>query len=221
MELKKNPLANVEHKKPVLYWVGLLFACSVVLVAFEWRTTTYEEFVAGNLDIDFIEEEIIPVSRMKAPPPPPPPPVIHETFELVEELTETIEPVEWYEPEPLEPEEIHELEPVTEIIDEEKVWTVVEEYPEFPGGKEMFYQFLQDNIKYPAEAKRAGVSGKVYLRFVIGKDGQIIEAEVLDGPGYGLNEEALRVFGLMPAWSPGIQNGHPVKVEFTFPINFR
>lgn len=222
MEIKKNPQADMNRKSLGLHWIGLVFAFSVVLVAFEYRTTTYEEFVAGQIDLDFMEEEIIPVSRIKATPPPPPPKKqIIEVFEIVDEPEEPEEIPEFIDPELLLPEEIHYIEPAVEVIDEEKVWTRVEIFPKFPGGQEAFFEYLRDEIKYPKEAKRAGVSGRVYVRFVVGKNGEILEAEVLNGPGYGLNDEALRVIRSMPAWSPGIQNGNAVKVEFKIPIVFR
>lgn len=222
MENKKNLKADVNRKSHSLLWIGLAFALSAVLVAFEYRTTTYEEFVAGQIDLDFLEEEIIPISRIKSPPPPPPPKKqIIDTYEIVDEPVEPDVIPEFVDPKLVPPDEIIYIAPEVEIIDEEKIWVSVEVLPEFPGGEEGFFNYLKNEIKYPKEAKQSGVSGKVYVRFVVGKNGEIIEAQVLHGPGYGLNDEALRVIQAMPAWSPGIQNGHPVKVEFKIPINFR
>lgn len=101
-----------------------------------------------------------------------------------------------------------------------KVFTEVEHEPSFPGGLDKFYKFLQQNIKYPAEARKKTVQGKVFITFVIEKDGSLSNMKVLRDPGYGCGAEAVRVMKLSPKWKPGIQNGHKVRVQYTMPINF-
>lgn len=88
------------------------------------------------------------------------------------------------------------------------------------GGDEGWSKFLHKNLRYPAQAVDAEKSGKVWISFIIEKDGSLTDITMLRGPGYGMNEEALRVLKLAPAWKPGIQNGHPVRVQYTIPINF-
>ncbi len=100
-------------------------------------------------------------------------------------------------------------------------WGVVEAMPEFPGGHKELYRFLQKNIRYPGEAARARIQGKVYVSFVINKLGDIRNPRVLQGLGYGIDEEALRVVISMPRWTPGRQNDVPVDIEYTLPINFK
>lgn len=104
--------------------------------------------------------------------------------------------------------------------DRPKEMNAVEVLPQPVGGAEAWGRFLQKNMHYPAQAMDAHVQGKVFITFVVGKDGRISDIVVDRGPGYGLNEEATRVLKMAPAWKPGIQNGQPVAVRFTLPITF-
>ncbi len=100
------------------------------------------------------------------------------------------------------------------------VLKVVEAMPEFPGGTSQLYQFLRKNIRYPAEAAAARVQGKIYIAFTINKSGYIRNPTVLQGLGYGTDEEAIRLVTSMPPWKPAKQNDAPVDVRYTLPINF-
>jgi protein TonB len=96
----------------------------------------------------------------------------------------------------------------------------VEVLPEPYGGATAWQKFLQKNIHYPPQASEAGVQGKVFLSFIVEMDGRLSNITVERGIGSGLSEEAVRVLKLAPAWKPGIQNGHKVRVKYTIPINF-
>lgn len=102
----------------------------------------------------------------------------------------------------------------------DKVFSEVEHVPNYPGGVNKFFQFLQQNIKYPAEAKNRKIQGKVFVSFIVEKDGSLSNLKVLRDPGAGCGAEALRVMKLSPKWNPGVQNGHKVRVQYTMPINF-
>ena len=102
----------------------------------------------------------------------------------------------------------------------ETIFSVVEEQPQFPGGREAMYKFLGENIKYPEAAKRAKVQGKVFLSFVVTKEGEIKDITILKGIGFGADEEALRVVSMMPRWKPGMQSGKPLHVRYNLPIAF-
>jgi len=104
---------------------------------------------------------------------------------------------------------------------EEEIFTVVEQQPEFPGGMSALGQFLGKNIRYPAAASRANVSGRVFVSFVVNTDGSIQDVQVLKGLGFGTDEEAVRVVKAMPKWRPGKQSGQPVRVKYNLPINFQ
>ena len=108
-----------------------------------------------------------------------------------------------------------------EIEEKTKEWIIVEQMPEYAGGLAALSKFLQKNLRYPNPASNAGVSGKVYVQFVVGQDGAISKVDILKGLGFGCDEEAQRVIKLMPHWSAGKQSGRAVAVKFTLPINFQ
>ncbi|HNB82209.1 MAG TPA: energy transducer TonB, partial [Chitinophagaceae bacterium] len=96
----------------------------------------------------------------------------------------------------------------------------VQQLPEFPGGEEALESFLSTNIHYPRQAVDRDVEGKVVVQFVVDKDGSIESMQVVRSLGYGCDDEALRVLAKMPAWKAAKQNGHPVKVSLTLPVQF-
>ena len=104
---------------------------------------------------------------------------------------------------------------------EEVVFQVVEEMPQFPGGLSEAMKFLAKNIKYPVEAQQAKIEGRVIVRFVVGRDGSVSNVEVVRGVSPELDAEAVRVVSLMPKWIPGKQRGKAVAVKYTMPIMFR
>ncbi|MEY4926401.1 MAG: hypothetical protein RI894_837, partial [Bacteroidota bacterium] len=114
------------------------------------------------------------------------------------------------------------------IIPEEKpkpdteapqIW--VEKRPEFPGGERALLQYLADNIHYPAMARESGIEGNVFIQFVVERNGSISSVKILRGIGGGCDDEAARVVLSLPRFSPGIQNGQPVRVLYNLPVMFR
>ncbi len=97
---------------------------------------------------------------------------------------------------------------------------IVQIMPQFPGGDQEMYKYLRDHLHYPEDAKSMGISGVVYLTFVVEKNGSISNLSVLRGIGGGCDEEASRVVSSMPQWNPGKQNGMAVRVQFNLPIKF-
>jgi protein TonB len=108
-----------------------------------------------------------------------------------------------------------------DVPDEGKVFITVEQQPQFPDGDKALYTFLSENIHYPQAAARANISGKVYVKFVVEKDGSIGNVEIIKGIGFGCDEEAARVIKLMPRWTPGKQNGRAVRVYYNMPVVYR
>lgn len=102
-----------------------------------------------------------------------------------------------------------------------EIFTYVEEMPSFPGGEDALMSFINANIQYPEIAKRAGVEGKIFVKFVVGKEGRVSDVNIIKGIGAGCDEEAVRVIRQMPHWNPGKQNGRPVHVQVSIPIVFR
>ena len=107
-----------------------------------------------------------------------------------------------------------------EEVAEQEVFGIVETMPMFRGGERKLMEFIGNNVVYPKEAIEAGIEGKVFVEFCIERDGTVSDAKVLRGIGYGCDEEALRVIGLMPKWYPGKVRGKSVRVRYTLPINF-
>ncbi|MFF5382080.1 energy transducer TonB [Pedobacter suwonensis] len=107
-------------------------------------------------------------------------------------------------------------------VDDNKVYDFVsiEKQPEFPGGISKFYGYLSKAIKYPPMAQENNVQGKVFLSFVVEKDGKLTDITVTRGLGSGTDEEAIRVLKASPRWNPGIQNGKPVRVKYNINVNF-
>ena len=103
----------------------------------------------------------------------------------------------------------------------EEVFMVAEQMPEFPGGMKEMLKFLQENVKYPENAMRNNVQGRVIVQFVIEKDGTPTEFKVLRSVDPDLDAEALRVMKAMPKWKPGMQKGQVVRVKFTVPVSFK
>lgn len=120
---------------------------------------------------------------------------------------------------PFEATKVDESAPLAANTDE--VFKVVEVDPEFPGGVEALYKYLAENIKYPEKAKNNKVEGRVYITFVIEKDGTVSDAKVLRSVNEELDAEALRVINAMPKWKPGMQQGVPVRVQYNIPITFK
>ena len=108
----------------------------------------------------------------------------------------------------------------TDEVDD-AVFVVVEKSPEFPGGNDSLYAFIGRNIKYPEMAKKNKIEGRVFVTFVVEKDGQVSSAKILRDIGGGCGEEAIRVVNIMPKWKPGTQRGNPVRVQFNLPIMFQ
>ena len=110
---------------------------------------------------------------------------------------------------------------VEEPEEEQQIFQVVENMPEFPGGTQALLQYLKKNIKYPTICQEQGIQGRVVVQFVVNKDGSIVDPEVIKPINPYLDKEALRVVSTMPKWKPGEQRGKPVRVKFTLPVQFK
>lgn len=106
-------------------------------------------------------------------------------------------------------------------VDNDSIYQIVEQMPEFPGGIDKLATYISENIKYPEAAKEKGVSGRVFISFVIEKDGAVSNVEVARGIGKECDDEAVRVVKAMPKWKPGLMKGKPVRVNYMLPVNFK
>lgn len=103
----------------------------------------------------------------------------------------------------------------------QKVYDVVEQMPQYPGGMGAFLEFLTENMKYPEDAQKQKVEGRVIATFVVETDGSISDVKVVKQVFPSLDAEAIRMLKSMPKWVPGKQNGKPVRVKYAVPVSFK
>ena len=225
MELKKSPKADLESKKTLFLEIGLVFALAVALLAFNWKSYEKKETTFAQAAVMEVPEEQIIQTQENTPPPPPPEPEVQMSEDIkiveddvkIEHELKTINADDLTKPDaPVVKIEVKEE--VEEV--EETIFLVVEEQPSFPGGEDKMFEYLYSNIKYPQVAKENNITGRVFLTFVVEKDGSIANAKILRDIGGGCGQEALRVVKNMPKWSPGKQRGKPVRVQFNLPVVF-
>ncbi len=221
MELKKNPKFDLTKTTTLYFSIGLASTMAILLIVFECRN--YDDTLKdlGNANTDF--EELVDIPITEQPPKPPPKieiPIIEEIpdEEEIEEEIEVDLDVEVQEETEIE-EIVVEDEPEEEEADQ--IFTIVENQPEPDGGMQAFYKYVGENMKYPPQARRMGIEGKVFVKFVVGKDGSLTDVQILKSLGYGCDEEALRIIKTAKKWKPGKQRGKPVKVQMVLPITFR
>ncbi|MEQ9049758.1 MAG: energy transducer TonB, partial [Marinoscillum sp.] len=203
MEPKKNPNVDLTRKSALFMNIGFTVSLLLVILAFEWRTYDDSGLVdLGQVTDDF--EDIMEIPPTEQPPPPPPKIQLPQIIEVPdeEEIEEDIEvelDVEVTEETVIE-DIIFEEAPEEEEIEE--VFTIVENQPEFPGGMAAFYKYVGDNMDYPSQARRMGIEGRVYVQFVVDKDGTVTEVKAVKGIGAGCDEEAERVLRQAPKFKP-------------------
>ena len=144
------------------------------------------------------------------------PVVVEDDAEIKNELIVNAEVTEETQNIEITPVKIEEEEEEEDV----QIFTVVENDPEFPGGMEALYKYLRENIKYPQLARDNNITGKVYVTFVVERDGSIANPRVLKDIGGGCGAEAIRVVKAMPKWTPGKQRGKAVRVQFNLPVSF-
>ena len=220
----------------------IVLSTPIILKYIQKDTTTDQ--VERIIETEVILSEPPPVDEAAPPPPPPvepppprvdqvrmPPPVVVKAEEVRDEEPPTVEELKTADPGPKtiagDPNAAIQIdvpvgegpkdEEVTEA-DPDEIFNAVQVAPTPAGGLEGFYKFLGENYKYPAQARRQGVSGRVRVQFVVERDGSLPDIKVLRDLGLGTGEEAIRVLKNAPKWNPGIQNGKPVRVRFTLPI---
>ena len=222
MEAKKNPKADLNKKTGLFLNIGLVVSLLLVITAFEWKFYDDGELMdLGQVSDEF--EDVMEIPPTEQPPPPPPKIQQPEIIEVPdeEEIEEEIEvdlDVEITEETVVE--DIVFDEPVEEEVAEE-IFTIVEDQPQPKGGMAAFYEYIGKKLKYPAQARRMGIEGKVFVEFVVDKDGTITNVKAIKGIGAGCDEEAIRVIQSSPKWNAGKQRGRPVKVRMILPITFK
>lgn len=232
MQPKKNPKADLNKDRNLYFVIGLTLVLGVTWGAIEYKT--YEKvFDLAALDMLEDDDEDIPITeQLKTPPPPPPPPPAPEVIEVVEdeeEVEETvIESTETDQDEII----IEEIEVEEEFEDIDVPFAVIEDVPIFPGCESVaksqrracfqdkINQHIRRNFRYPEIAQEMGIQGRVYVNFIIDKDGSITNIR-MRGPDKNLENEAQRIISRLPQMTPGKQRGRAVRVPFSIPITFR
>lgn len=222
MEAKKTDKADLTKKSGFFFSIGLFASMAMVVYVFELKQ--YDEnlvdLVAAKTDVF---EEVLEVPPTDQPPPPPPAVQTPQIVEVPdeEEIEEEIQIN--LDVEVTEETKVEEVIVVAEAPKEEvdEIFTIVEESAAPKGGMSAFYKYVGDKMKYPAQARRMGIEGRVFVEFVINKDGSITDVKAVKGIGAGCDEEAVRVVQSAPSWTPGKQRGKPVKQRMVLPITFK
>ena len=224
IEQKKIRHKAFLERTTMLRSLGLLMSLSIVTLIINWRTYDYSDPVeiAGN---QVLAEEILDIPLTEQPPPPPPSQLqvlniveVPDEQKIIEDVEISLD-IEMSEDLVVE-QVVVDIEEGMEEEEVDEVFMVVEERPNPKGGFQEFYTFVAKNLNYPSRALKMKVSGKVFLQFIVEKDGSLTNIEVVKGIGAGCDEEAIRVLGLSPNWNPGKQRGKAVKVRMIVPINF-
>ncbi|MEK9566090.1 MAG: energy transducer TonB [Flavobacteriaceae bacterium] len=234
MQPKKNEKADLSRNSSLYFVIGLSVILLISWKAIEWRT--YEKVYAYEaLNVEDEDDEEIPITeQLKTPPPPPPPPPpapeVIEVVEDEEEVEETV--IESTETNDDEIIEVEEVEIEEEFEDVDVPFAVIEDVPIFPGCEnvakserrncfqEQMNKHIRKNFRYPEIAQEMGIQGRVYVNFIIAKDGSISNVR-MRGPDKNLEKEAQRIISKLPTMTPGKQRGRPVRVPFSIPITFR
>ncbi|WP_372774994.1 energy transducer TonB [Mangrovibacterium sp.] len=229
MEVRKYPQVDLERYHNFFIEIGLILALGICFIAFEWKTPVKETQNLGGVVVQDIETEIIPITRQEQvkPPEPPPPPKVVEVLNIVSNDVNIERELEIQDTE-ADAQTVVEVTPIASAVkpeaekevEEEPIFYIVEQMPEFPGGEMALRRYIADAIKYPVIAQENGIQGKVYVNFIVGKDGRVTNAKVIRSVDPALDKEALRVVNSLPQWKPGLQQGDPVRVSFSVPISF-
>ncbi len=227
MEAKKYQRADINRYRFIFFNIGLIISLGLAYTAFEWKfydgTGVIDTAVVTNDTFD----EIVEIPPTEQPPPPPLELKIVTIVEIqdMEEIEDELEIS--FDIEMTDDMVINQLPEVLDIAEDmeeetsDEIFLIVEEQPEPIGGMSTFYQYINSNLKYPSQALRMGLQGKVFVQFVIEKDGAVTQVTVIRGIDSSCNEEAIRVISNAPAWKPGKQRGKPVRVKMVLPISFK
>jgi protein TonB len=209
----------------LFFCLGLCISLLFTITAFEWRFFDDGDIVdLGRVSSTF--ENIIDVPPTEQPPTPQPKIVQPKIIEVPdeEEIIEEIEidlDIEMVEEQIIDQPVFIEMDLEIQEEKAEEIFTIVEQQPEPIGGFSAFYTYVGENLKYPRLAQRGNIQGRVYIEFVVEKDGSLTDIKTMKGIGGGCDEEACRIIANAPKWRPGKQRGMPVRVKMVIPILFR
>ena len=223
METKKNSKVNLENFRGMFFLLGLVFSLAIVFATFNQSKADVNISISDeNIDV-VIDEELVMITKPKLKTPPPPKNQIDQSIiEIVDnkvdlkdftfKLPDIDDPIDFTDP------FIDDL-----IVDktDDPIFDYVKVMPIFPGGEPALIAFVAENVDYPAMAIENEIQGTVTMSFVVSKTGKVEQIKVLRGVDPLLDEEAIRVIGTLPNFSPGMSAGRPVNVRMNMPIVFR
>ncbi len=225
METKKNPEKDLTKQRGLFLSIGFIISISLMLSAFEWtsqqKPVNAEEVKHSNYEEQM--EEML-VEKIEQPKPVL---VQPEIIEIEDELQEDTNNEISFNSEENNNTQSAKIEIPKgtkleeEIVKEPDFVWVAPVMPEPQGGFAGFYKFLQKELRYPDQARRMGIEGKVYIEFIVEKDGSLSNMKVIKSVGGGCDEEALRVLKKSPKWTPGNNAGRGVRVRMSLPVNFK
>lgn len=228
MEARKNKNLDLNKKRGLFFNIGLVISLLMVITAFEMRFEELYNPLDMNKPVTDIEI-LIPITEHDVPAQPVPPVQVERKKMLVTNVHQAnpndlfpkdVLPI--IDPNFLDPVMVSHKDvfmPKDEI--DTTIFCIVEKQPEPKGGYAKFYKKISKNLKYPVRALNYGVDGKVYIGFVVDKDGSLTQVEVLRGIGFGCDEEAVNAIASADKWNPGKQRGVPVRVKMVIPIEFK
>jgi protein TonB len=223
MEPKKSPKADLETKKAFFTELGFILTLALLLVVFGWKTYDIAEIEITTTGVTIDDQENAPITSQSKPTPPmvikapTDLTIVDNTFEV-----EDIGPIDMSDSpdQPTPKYDIPLAKPIEEPPLEEEPVIVADVEPEFPGGLTAMHKFLGENLVYPQVAKETGITGIVYVTFIVEKDGSITNYRIQRGVEGGCSEEAIRVIQLMPKWKPAWNKGQLVRKIVLLPIKF-
>ncbi len=222
MKLKESKKTDMENKRGLSLQIGMFGSLAIVLSAFTYTEKAIKADSRGQATAFEINEKIIPVNRQEEIKPPSPPAAV-EILSIVSADTKITDNLIITDHDTAKENKVKQTQSVTENKQktEEEIFVVVENMPEFPGGDLALRKFIAAAIKYPTVALENGIQGKVFVNFVVDKDGRILNAKIARGVDSSIDREALRVVMTLPKWKPGMQHGKTVRVSYTIPISFQ
>lgn len=223
MQTKKTPRADLEKKRLLFLEIGLVLALAAVLAAFEWTREEVNFASLGDLQDLTGEEEIIPITRqeLQKPPDPPKPQKVILELNIVEDDVVLEDDFDIEDFEASQDEEIDIILMEEEEEEEPILFALIEDPPMFQGGgPEEFRNYIQKHVTYPELAIENGISGTVYVGFVVDKTGGYSAIHIMRGVDPLLDEAVIKAIQNAPKWTPGKQRGLPVPVSMTIPIKF-
>lgn len=235
MDANKTVNEELQGQKSTNMLIGYVLSLALMFVAFEYTQREVKVVEEGKIYDFKMEEDMIPITHQEEvmAPPPAAAPTVMEVINEVEDDTELPEE------EIQTTEEVNQaittvvgtgapaaavsgpVGPVVEADDDDRIFDVVEENAQFPGGDEACMKWLQEHIKYPQICIEQNVQGRVYVGFVVNRDGSIVDVKIIKSPDNNLSKEAERVVKLMPKWKPAKQGNKTVRSRFNLPVNFR